>query len=217
MKALLFINGQPPAALPATEGYGLIACTDGAFHYLKRMGFPLQKLDFISGDFDSHTGVDEEIYRDAFIYTPDQNKTDFYKALELLLQRGVTHLSVYGASGGEQDHFLGNLTAAFAFREKIEIRFYDDYSTYFFIPESFTVEGVKGRTISLMPFPSADGIVTKGLAWPLNNESLEITSRIGTRNRASEDRVSIRYASGHLLVFISRDGWAEIDEHGCNS
>jgi hypothetical protein len=39
------------------EQYGLIACTDGAFHYLKRMNFPLDKLDFISGDFDSHSGL----------------------------------------------------------------------------------------------------------------------------------------------------------------
>jgi thiamine pyrophosphokinase len=28
------------------------------------MGFPLDKLDFISGDFDSHSGSDENIYQE---------------------------------------------------------------------------------------------------------------------------------------------------------
>ena len=55
-KALLFINGVPPEKLPGTENYSLIACSDGAFHYLKEKNFPLEKLDFISGDFDSHCG-----------------------------------------------------------------------------------------------------------------------------------------------------------------
>ena len=50
-KALLFINGEPPKQFPNLSGYKLIACTDGAFHYLKELDFPLDKLDFISGDF----------------------------------------------------------------------------------------------------------------------------------------------------------------------
>lgn len=104
-KALLFINGDAPKSVPDLETYGLIACTDGAFHYLKNLNFPLEKLDFISGDFDSHSGKDENIYEDKFIYTPDQDKTDFHKALEIILERGFTNVDVLGGSGGEQDHF----------------------------------------------------------------------------------------------------------------
>ena len=62
-RALLFINGEPPKTLPSLADYQLIACTDGAFHYLKEKNFPLEKLTFISGDFDSHTGADEAIIR----------------------------------------------------------------------------------------------------------------------------------------------------------
>ncbi len=61
-------------------GYDVIACSDGAFHYLKDKNFPLDKLDFISGDFDSHEGSDENIYHEKFIHTPDQDFTDFQKA-----------------------------------------------------------------------------------------------------------------------------------------
>jgi thiamine pyrophosphokinase len=201
-KALLFINGDAPKSLPDLENYDLIACTDGAFHYLKRMAFPPDKLDFISGDFDSHCGSDEEMYEEKFILTLDQDKTDFHKALEIILEKGFSEIDVFGGSGGEQDHFLGNLTVAYAFKDRMNIRFYDEFSEYYFISSRFKIKGVKNKMISLYPFPSVNNITTKGLNWPLTNGHLSITSRIGTRNFAIEDEVSIEYESGDLLLFV---------------
>ncbi|WP_332452508.1 thiamine diphosphokinase [Chryseobacterium aquaticum] len=203
-KVLLFINGDPPKSLPNVEGYTFIACTDGAFHYLKQLGFPLEKLDFISGDFDSHSGADENVYEDKFIYTPDQNKTDFHKALDIILEKGYQNIDVFGGSGGEQDHFLGNLTVAYSFKENLNIKFYDEFSEYFFVPKSVVLKNVKDKLISLYPFPTAENITTKGLNWSLNNENLSVTTRIGTRNFAIEDEVSIQYEKGDLLVFIGK-------------
>ncbi|MCA6069164.1 thiamine diphosphokinase [Chryseobacterium sp. RG1] len=203
--ALLFINGDAPKSVPDLESYGLIACTDGAFHYLKNLNFPLEKLDFISGDFDSHSGKDENIYEDKFIYTPDQDKTDFHKALEIILERGFTNVDVLGGSGGEQDHFLGNLTVAFGCKDQLNIKFYDEFSEYYFVPKNFKIKGVKDKMISLYPFPSAENITTKGLNWPLVNGSLQITSRIGTRNFAVEDEVSVEYEKGDVLIFIGKN------------
>lgn len=204
-KALLFINGDAPKSFPDLENYGLIACTDGAFHYLKRMNFPMEKLDFISGDFDSHSGADENIYEEKFIHTPDQNNTDFYKALEIILEKGFTDIDVFGGSGGEQDHFLGNLTVAFSFKDQLTIKFYDEFSEYYFIPKIYNLKGVKDKMISLYPFPAVENITTKGLNWPLTNGDLSITSRIGTRNFAIEDEVSIEYEKGDLLIFVGKN------------
>ncbi len=203
-KALLFINGEAPKSLPDLEGYSFIACTDGAFHYLKRLGFPLDELDFISGDFDSHSGADENVYEDKFIYTPDQNKTDFQKALEIISEKGFKNIDVLGGSGGEQDHFLGNLTVAFSFKENLNIKFYDEFSEYFFVPVNFVLENVKDKMISLYPFPYVEKISTSGLNWVLDNENLSMTSKIGNRNFAVENEVSINYEKGNLLVFIGK-------------
>ena len=202
--ALLFINGTPPENLPETEGYDMIACTDGAFHYLKEKNFPLAQLDFISGDFDSHTGNDENIYHEKFIFTPDQNFTDFQKALDILKNKGIKKVDVYGGSGGEQDHFLGNLHVAFLFKDLMEITFYDEFSSYFFIPKDFVINNVEGKMVSLLPFPKVENLVTDGLNWELKNEDLEITKRIGTRNFATKSTVKISYSDGDLLVFIGQ-------------
>ncbi len=206
-KALLFINGDSPKTIPNLSGYDLIACTDGAFHYLEQLKFPLDKLDFISGDFDSHK-IEEEIIQQAqnhsfeIIETPDQNKTDFHKALELILEKGFENIDVYGGSGGEQDHFLGNLSVAYAFKDKLNLQFFDEYSSYYFIPKNFSISDVKGKMISLMPFPIAKNIETKGLKWPLNREDLILGERIGTRNIAENKDVTIKYNQGDLLIFV---------------
>lgn len=201
-KALLFINGIPPKNLPEITGYSLIACSDGAFHYLKEKDFPLEKLDFISGDFDSHAGTDENVYQEKFIYTPDQDKTDFEKSLKIIKEKGCKIVDVYGGSGGEMDHFLGNLTVAYLFKKDLKITFFDEYSTYFFAPKKLILEDVKDQMISLYPFPTAGNITTAGLNWQLTNESLEVTSRIGTRNFAKENQVRIAFETGNLVVFV---------------
>ncbi len=203
-KALLFINGDAPKSFPNLESYSLIACTDGAFHYLKQLGFPLDKLNFISGDFDSHSGADEDVYEGKFIYTPDQNKTDFQKALEIISEKGFKNIDVLGGSGGEQDHFLGNLTVAFSFKENLNIKFYDEFSEYFFVPNNFVLKNVKNKMISLYPFPCVEKICTYGLNWSLDNEDLNMTSKIGNRNFAVENDVSINYEKGDLLVFVGK-------------
>lgn len=204
-KALLFLNGQPPEKLPELEQYGLIACTDGAFHYLKSMDFPLHQLNFISGDFDSHSGSDELLYAEKFMHTPDQEKTDFQKALEILVEKGASNLDVYGGSGGEMDHFLGNLTVAFHFKNQLDLKFYDAFSEYYFIKSNFTLENVQNKMISLYPFPTVKKIITKGLNWELNGEDLDMHNRIGTRNFAVQDKIEISYEEGELLIFVGRD------------
>lgn len=207
-KALLFLNGEPPKSLPNFTEYDFISCTDGAFLYLKKMNFPVKKLNFISGDFDTRDNENHwsELLENEhleFIKTPDQNKTDFEKNLEILIQKKITHVDIYGGSGKEMDHFLGNLSTAAKFKDLLKIVFFDDYSQYFFTENLTELNDVKGKTISLYPFPSVKNISTKGLKWALDNEDLDLMTRIGTRNIAENCVVTIEYEIGDLVVFIS--------------
>ena len=126
------------------------------------------------------------------------------KVSDNFIAKGFKDIDVFGASGGEQDHFLGNLSVAFFFKDKINLKFFDEYSSYYFIPKEFSIDNVKGKMISLMPFPVAKNIETTGLKWPLHHEDLMLGERIGTRNVAENQDVSIRYSDGDLLVFIGK-------------
>lgn len=201
-KALLFLNGKKPNILPKNiKSYSIITCTDGAYsRYVKKSPFT---VDYISGDLDSVplSTIPSSI---PIIETPDQNKTDFHKALELLLEKGIKKVDVYGGSGRESDHFIGNLSTALFFKNKLLITFYDDYSKFFFSDKITKIKDVKGKIVSLIPFFEAKNIRTKGLQYPLSNEKLIFPQRLGTRNIATHNEVSVFYDEGELLIYISR-------------
>ena len=204
--ALIIANGascQPELLGQLLEWSPLVVVLDSAIERVMHLDI---KIDVLLGDFDRD--FDPEIYKTKqypleIVHTPDQNKTDFHKSLEIIAEKGFTKVDVFGGSGGEMDHFLGNLTVAFLFKNNLKITFFDEYGSYFFSPKKLVLNEVKGKTISLYPFPSTKNITTIGLQWPLNNEHLELTKRIGTRNVAVEEMVTIHFESGDLVVFVS--------------
>ena len=196
-KALILLNGLPPKNLPDRDHFDLLCAVDGAYTYCKASGIT---PDLITGDFDSLETIPEHI---EIVNTPNQNFTDFEKTLQVLFERDITHISIYGGSGNEPDHFLGNISVALAWKDKLTIEFYDDFGCFYFIPNSFSVENIFGKTISLIPFPTALGITTSGLEFPLQREDLSFGLRIGTRNRAILNTVRIDFKKGNLLIYIS--------------
>ncbi|MFV0530412.1 MAG: thiamine diphosphokinase [Flavobacteriales bacterium] len=199
MNVLLFLKGVFPHTIPNTALYDLVFCTDGAYDSLQEHRI---KPHVISGDLDSLRERPSDI---EVIETPDQNFTDFEKALEIILKKGGTSVDVYGASGKEQDHFLGNLSVALKFEVKITITFYDDFHRYFVTSKGCSFHTRVGKIVSLYPFPSAQNITTKGLKYPLLNEPLELRKRIGTRNQAINTFVEIVFTKGTLIIFVERD------------
>lgn len=198
---VLFLNGQTPNALPNLSQYQKVFCTDGAYNYLKDKNI---KPDLVAGDFDSYNIGEIPIEIEA-IETPDQNYTDFEKILQIIIGRGYKTLDVFGSSGKEHDHYLGNLSTALKYIDEISIQFYDDHSNYFFADKQTIIENFQGHIISLYPFAEAKNITTQGLLYPLNGEDLDLKNRIGLRNVAIENSVSIQFEEGNLLIFIRRD------------
>lgn len=196
-KVFLLIDGERPNKIPDLSGYDLVCATDGAYRFLLENQI---EPHFISGDFDSLEALPENI---ETIETPDQNFTDFEKVLKILKKKGYENIDVYGASGKEQDHFLGNLHTAMEWKDSLNLIFFDNHGYYFLADAFVEVKACLGKTISLIPFPEAHGITTRGLKYGLENESLVFGKRIGTRNLAIENTVSVTFKSGYLFVFVN--------------
>lgn len=196
-KVFLLLNGEPPKTLPNLSTYDIICATDGAYQHLKE-----KKItpNFISGDFDSLENLPKDI---EVIHTPNQDLTDFDKMLQILFDKGFKTIDVYGASGKEQDHFLGNLNTAIQWKNKLKLTFFDNHCRYFLADKSTEITNCKGKIVSLVPFPSAEKIFTEGLEYPLNNEDLVFGTRIGTRNKGVNDTVRITFKNGELFIFIN--------------
>lgn len=201
VKIALFLNGDLPNYIPNIYNYKKIFITDGVYDFfINKIGI---HPDLISGDFDS-TDRNTLNINTKIIYTPNQNYTDFEKILDIIYKNNFLNVDIWGASGKEQDHFLGNLFAAAKYRKKLSLIFYDNYHIYFFAEKKNRINGVKNKIISLFPFPKVKGITTKGLKYSLCNESLNINKRIGIRNKAIDNIIDITFSDGTLIIFVEK-------------
>lgn len=196
-KVFLLLNGETPNEVPEVSKYDMICATDGAYQYLKKHNIV---PNFIAGDFDSLQEIPKEI---EVIKTPNQDFTDFDKILQILFDKGFYMIDVFGASGKEQDHFLGNLHTAIQWKEKLQLTFFDNYNRYFLADKSTNITDCKNSIVSLIPFPKATNIVTEGLEYQLNKEDLVFGKRIGTRNKGIQDTVKVTFENGELIIFIN--------------
>lgn len=202
--ALIILNGHHNAT--PTRCYDFVLAVDGGLDTALawQQAGVIGRIDAHLGDFDSATrqACNLDGTPIAQIHTPDQNFTDFDKALQYLHAHGHTHADVFGASGGHMGHFLGNLTALHRHKQ-MNLRCIDGYGVYYFLPKSAQIPTQNGTTICLYPFATAHNVRTQGLKWQLNGQTLSATGLISTRNQAVGDCVKIEYDAGDLLVFVS--------------
>ncbi len=206
-KAYLILNGDVDLEFLKKVISIPVFCTDGAYNKLieprdnSRLQTPDSRLIIsgVIGDFDSVKWDDVKARK---IPMRNQNFTDFEKAL-FYLSKKFDQVIIFGANGNEIDHVLGNLHAASKFAKKLKILFVDKKQRYFLASKNLTIRNIKGKTISIVPFPFAKGVTIKGFKWPLKNANLLLGKRIGIRNEAVNSRVKINYKKGSLFVIIS--------------
>jgi thiamine pyrophosphokinase len=179
-----------------------IYCTDGAFIKIAKDPFLVGRLQTIYGDMDSlaHYHVIPEGIR--VVKTPDQNHTDFEKTLHKLMVY-YNHIDVFGASGGEMDHFLTNISVALRMMNTLSIRFIDSYAQYFVRDRYFHITNVKDCMVSIVPLGFMKEVTLKGFTYPLENASLQFDGLMSTRNSAYENEIEVQCREGKFIIFIS--------------
>jgi thiamine pyrophosphokinase len=201
--ALILANGNPPSKrlfrkyLSSADWF---ICADGGANTAARFG---SIPHLIIGDFDSVRKETLRVFSKVEMQKlKDQNSTDLEKALTAAIRKKCTEIVVLGATGGRLDHAIGNLSALAKFSCKTTIKFIDDIGE--FIPVGHKLEIILpvGTSISLLPLSRCSVIVTTGLKWNLNNESLQLGVRESTSNSVVSSHVNIKVRSGDLIAFV---------------
>lgn len=167
------------------------------------------KADIWLGDFDGGVDADEVRQRQfpiEIVHTPDQDKTDLEKAIELLIERGYPAANIVWATGRRADHAITNLTNLVRYKEQIRLVLFDDYSRVFPLVAQFEKWYPAGTPLSLIPVGTVEGITTSGLVYNLHNEALTLGYRTGSSNVVAADgfvRISAR--TGDLLIMECHD------------
>jgi thiamine pyrophosphokinase len=202
-RALILANGNPPSKRLFKKylaSANWFICADGGANTAAHFGCA---PNLIIGDFDSVQKESLRVFSKVELQKlKDQNSTDLEKALTAAIRKKCTEIVVLGATGGRLDHAIGNLSALAKFSRKTTIKFIDDTGEFIPVGHKLEIMLPIGTGISLLPLSRCSAIVTRGLKWNLNNESLQLGIRESTSNIIVSSHVNIKVRSGHLIAFV---------------
>lgn len=201
MRALLSLSGTlpPPKELQRFK-YDLVIAADGsAWQLLERGIVP----DLIVGDLDSFRRIpqpESAFPHSEIVHEPDQNSTDFEKALRTGLGRGVREFIIVGINGGEFEHALNNWSIFQRYSSAVPLLIYDAGRLGRTVNTRLSLPSRPGELISLVPQPRVV-ISSRGLVWELDCDVLELGKREGARNESRGSLVELTVHEGSVLVF----------------
>jgi thiamine pyrophosphokinase len=205
-RTLIVLNGNPPSDEDVLTWFATsthVIAADGATNFLVEAGL---RPDTIIGDFDSISPHVEGLFpSDALRRDPDQETSDFMKALTFAIDRlGAPDVLVVGVEGDRHDHFISALGVAASRADASRIRFGTAQSYIHFVSERISVAASIGKRISVLPLTSAAIARSRGLRWPLDGMRMELVGAHSLSNEASAESLSIEVESGVVAVVVER-------------
>lgn len=201
-QALILANGEPPRKRQLLElltRCQLFVCADGGANTAAKLGL---KPDAIVGDLDSiHAETLAKFQRVPMHEERDENSTDLEKAITWTIKQKYEQIVVVGAAGKRLDHTIGNLGVLPKFYPDAVITMVDDVGEVVYVGREHSFEAPLHSVVSLLPLTRCEGITTKGLAYALDNEALELGVREGTSNVVVANPVVIKVKKGNLLLY----------------
>ncbi len=209
-RTIIFANGsiaeiEPIRDLLQPEDT-IIAANGGTRHVLALGLVP----SVIVGDLDSLTPAEREKAQGSNCkivqYPRDKNETDLELALRFATETHSTQIVIVGALGGRLDQTLGNLSLLTRPEYAgLDVHLEDGTEAAWFVRKELEIHGKPGDIVSLLPWGQAvGGVTTKGLRWPLYDETLFPDETRGISNELVDSSGRISIKSGLLLVILRR-------------
>jgi len=132
----------------------------------------------------------------------EKDQTDLELALDLALTRGATEITLLGALGGRFDQMLANVFLLVkAAQARVLARIAEIDFDAWVVWEHLAIAGRIGEIVSLIPLTErVEGIATRGLRYPLRNETLYLAAARGISNELIAERAEVTLTRGVLLI-----------------
>lgn len=208
-RTLVLANGAfPQAPAPLTlidrwaegqDGYRLTCC-DGAVNKLRQYTATLP--DAVIGDLDSVSPGLKALLQGRIHHFLDQDTNDLTKTFRHLhREQGRQAITLLGASGGREDHFLANLALLTNYAELVEeLVMLTDEGYFLLITEPSRIDVLPGQQVSVFNFRQSP-ISLQGVRWPLEDYTLP-QLWCGSLNCALETVIEVK-TSTPILLFLA--------------
>ncbi len=208
-RIIIFANGDLPdleKARALLHDDDFIIAADGGTRHALALGLTpnviVGDLDSLPSNFEPSTFNGEIV-----LYPKDKNETDLELAIQHALTLDPQEIIILAALGGRLDQTLGNIALISDLRPlTFDLRLDDGLEEVFFCSEHSQIHGASGDTVSLIPWQGeVTGIVTTGLKWPLQNETLYPNKTRGISNEMTSETATVQIKSGLLLIVHRRN------------
>jgi len=190
-----------PVPLAALEGADRIVCCDGAAQALVDRG---RMPDLVVGDFDSASHDLVALLEGRIARMPRQDDNDLSKAFELCIAHGWKDIVILGATGGREDHSIGNFAHLFDFAPLADsLEMITDHGIFTALRPQKTARrfpSFQGQAVSIFTSGPGTRVTTRGLHWPIDDAPLPALWS-GTLNRSDSDSFEVAFHGGVAIVF----------------
>jgi len=188
--AVIVANGEFPShevPLEVLDNADYIVACDGA-------AYNVPEADVIIGDGDSMS----EKFHNRLIQIDEQEDNDLTKATRYCMQQGWKHIAYLGATGGREDHTLGNISLLMRYFCEMDIQgiIFTDWGYFTPCQGTNVFESRSGQQVSIFNF-GCSNIKSQGLKW--NSYAYKELWQ-GTLNEAIGSHFTIE-ADGPYLVY----------------
>ena len=146
---------------------------------------------------------------DVIQFPTHKDETDLELALQYALKHELSEVIIIGALGARWDMTIANiLLIANPVYANLKMRLLDGTQELVLLRagERMELHRSSGDTISLIPLAGdAQGIITDGLEYSLNNETLKFGSTRGVSNVFIQETAQVFLNEGLLLCVINGD------------
>ena len=192
-------NGEfPTTPLPLKilkEATTVILCDGAANSYIKTG----RSFDIIIGDGDSVSDEVKQNYASKIIINSDQETNDQTKAINYLYSKGISDVSIIGATGKREDHSLGNISLLIDYMQQgINAKIFTDYGVFIPITGNTKVLVNPKQKVSIFNYNCTE-MSAIGLKYPIRAFNALWQ---GTLNEALNNEIIIS-TSGQYLLYLA--------------
>jgi len=212
LRVVIFANGvfdDQAFSQDQLKDVDLVIAADGGAKHCARLHIT---PDLLIGDFDSLGAAELNTFDRAgvkIIRHPDRKD---YSDLELALLHakslGASQVQILGALGARWDQTLANLLlpASTQLRDlDIRILEHGQEIMLFHGGKHYEIHGASGDIVSLIPLDrNVQGVTTKGLEYPLNDEALYFGATRSISNVMTDDSFTVNIKEGLLVCVVMR-------------
>lgn len=177
---------------------GRIICCDGGAENLIKAGFI---PDAIVGDMDSLDISIAGRFHDRIFRNADQETNDLTKAVSWCSDRGYKDLVILGATGGREDHTIGNISLLAEYALNLNVRMVTDTGMLLPLMRSSVVPSFPGQQVSIFSLNPQNEITTHGLKYPLLRKRID-NWWVATLNEAEGENFDLEFGEGRIIVYL---------------